>query len=145
MTWTAQNVQNVFWSPKQQTHPLQPFFDNTMFYYTLKFIISALIIVAVSEIAKRNSGVGALLASLPLTTLLAIIWMQIEGSPTVQIAELVEQVFWLVLPSLLFFLIFPLLLKQGVDFWLSLFLASSTTVTTYLVLLPLLRRFGVHL
>jgi hypothetical protein len=116
-----------------------------MIYYTLKFIISALIIVAVSEIAKRNSGIGALLASLPLTTLLAIIWMQFEGSPVVQIVELVEQVFWLVLPSLLFFIIFPLLLKQGVDFWLSLFLASTTTVTAYLVLLPILRRFGVHL
>ncbi len=116
-----------------------------MFYYALKLIVSALIIVAVSEIAKRNTGIGALLASLPLTTLLAIIWMQVEGSPTVQIAELVEQVFWLVLPSLLFFIIFPLLLKQGVDFWLSLFLASTTTVTTYLVLLPILRRFGVHL
>ncbi len=116
-----------------------------MFYYALKLIVSALIIVAVSEIAKRNTGIGALLASLPLTTLLAVIWMQIEGSPTVQIAELVEQVFWLVLPSLLFFLIFPLLLKQGMDFWLSLFLASTTTVTTYLVLLPILRRFGVHL
>jgi hypothetical protein len=116
-----------------------------MFYYTLKFIISALIIVAVSEIAKRNSGIGALLASLPLTTLLAIVWMRFDGSPVLQIAELVEQVFWLVLPSLLFFLIFPLLLKQGLDFWLSLFLASSTTVTTYLVLLPILRRFGVNL
>lgn len=116
-----------------------------MFYYALKLIVSALIIVAVSEIAKRNSGLGALLASLPLTTLLAIVWMQVENTPPVQIAELVEQVFWLVLPSLLFFLIFPLLLKQGVDFWLSLFLASTTTVTTYLVLLPILRRFGVNL
>lgn len=118
---------------------------HSIFYYTLKIIASALIIVAVSEIAKRNTGIGALLASLPLTTLLAIVWMQIEDSPTVQIAELVDQVFWLVLPSLLFFLIFPLLLKQGINFWLSLFLASTTTVTTYLVLLPILRRFGVHL
>lgn len=116
-----------------------------MFYYALKLIISALIIVAVSEIAKRNTGIGALLASLPLTTLLAVIWMQVEGSPASQIAELVEQVFWLVLPSLLFFLIFPLLLKQGLGFWLSLLLASTTTVTTYLVLLPILRRFGVNL
>jgi hypothetical protein len=116
-----------------------------MIYYAIKLIVSALIIVAVSEIAKRNSGIGALLASLPLTTLLAIIWMRFDGSPVLQIAELVEQVFWLVLPSLLFFLIFPLLLKQGVDFWLSLFLASITTVTTYLVLLPILRRFGVNL
>jgi hypothetical protein len=116
-----------------------------MFYYALKLIVSALIIVAVSEIAKRNTGIGALLASLPLTTLLAIIWMQFEGSPTAQIAELVEQVFWLVLPSLLFFIIFPLLLKQGVGFWLSLFLATTSTATTYLVLLPILRRFGVNL
>jgi hypothetical protein len=116
-----------------------------MFYYALKLIVSALIIVAVSEIAKRNTGIGALLASLPLTTLLAVIWMQIEGSPTVQIAELVEQIFWLVLPSLLFFIIFPLLLKQDMNFWLSLFLASTTTITAYLVLLPILRRFGVHL
>ena len=118
---------------------------HSIFYYTLKIIASALIIVAVSEIAKRNTGIGALLASLPLTTLLAIVWMQIEDSPTVQIAELVDQVFWLVLPSLLFFLIFPLLLKQGINFWLSLFLASTTTVTAYLVLVPILRRFGVHL
>ncbi|MDD1611063.1 MAG: DUF3147 family protein [Methylococcaceae bacterium] len=116
-----------------------------MFYYALKLIVSALIIVAVSEIAKRNSGVGALLASLPLTTLLAVIWMRIESVPSLQIAELVEQVFWLVLPSLLFFIIFPLLLKQGMDFWLSLFLASTTTITAYLVLLPILRRFGVNL
>jgi hypothetical protein len=116
-----------------------------MFYYVLKLIVSALIIVAVSEIAKRNTGIGALLASLPLTTLLAIVWMQIESTPSLQIAELVEQVFWLVLPSLLFFLIFPILLKQGVNFWLGLFLASTSTATTYLVLLPILRRFGVHL
>jgi hypothetical protein len=116
-----------------------------MFYYTLKFVISALIIVAVSEIAKRNSGVGALLASLPLTTLLAIVWMHFEGAEPLKIAELSSQVFWLVLPSLVFFLTFPLLLKQGLDFWLSLLLASSTTITVYFVLLPLLRRLGVQL
>lgn len=116
-----------------------------MFYYAIKIILSALIIVAVSEIAKRSSGFAALVASLPLTSLLAIIWMHVEGSQSLQIAEMVEQVFWLVLPSLVFFLIFPVLLKQGLDFWLSLFLASTTTITTYLVLLPILRRFGVNL
>lgn len=116
-----------------------------MLYYILKIFVSALIIVAISEIAKRNSGFAALLASLPLTSLLAIIWMHVEGSTDTKVAEMVEQIFWLVLPSLLFFLIFPLLLKQGLDFWLSLLLASTTTITTYLVLLPLLRRFGVNL
>lgn len=116
-----------------------------MIYYAIKLIFSALIIVAVSEISKRNTGVGALLASLPLTTLLAILWMRFENTAISQIIELTEQIFWLVIPSLLFFLIFPLLLKQGLNFWLSLVLASSTTITCYLVLLPLLRRFGVNL
>lgn len=99
----------------------------------------------VSEIAKRNSGFAALVAALPLTSLLAIVWMRIEGAQITQIAELSSQIFWLVLPSLLLFLLFPLLLKQGLAFWLSLGLASSATVLCYLIMIPLLRRFGVSI
>ena len=116
-----------------------------MFYYTLKILVSALLIVSISEIAKRNSGFGALLASLPLTSLLAMLWMHFEGVETDKIGELSQQIFWLVLPSLVLFLTFPLLLKQGLGFWLSLILSSSTTITVYFVLLPLLRRLGVQL
>jgi len=57
-----------------------------MLYYTLKFSVSALIIVLISEIAKRHSGFAALIASLPLTSLLAIIWLHIDGSESTQIA-----------------------------------------------------------
>jgi hypothetical protein len=116
-----------------------------MLYYTLKFSVSALIIVLISEIAKRHSGFAALIASLPLTSLLAIIWMHFDGAEATQIAALSGQVFWLVLPSLLFFLLFPVLIKQGLGFWLSLGLSATATITGYFVLLPLLRRLGVQL
>jgi hypothetical protein len=116
-----------------------------MLYYILKFFISALIIVLVSEIAKRNSSFAALVASLPLTSLLAIIWMHFDGAESKQIAELSSQIFWLVLPSLLLFLLLPILLKQGLGFWLSLGLSMTTTITCYFILLPLLRRLGVQL
>ncbi|MDD5461200.1 MAG: DUF3147 family protein [Methylococcales bacterium] len=116
-----------------------------MLYYILKFSISALIIVLVSEIAKRSSGFAALIASLPLTSLLAIIWLYIDGAELTQIAGLSGQIFWLVLPSLVFFLVLPLLLKQGLDFWSSLGLSATITITCYFALLPLLRRLGVQL
>lgn len=116
-----------------------------MFYYALKVAISAIVIVLISEISKRHSGVAALLAALPLTSLLAFVWMHIEGMESARIAELSGEIFWLVLPSLILFLLLPLLLKQGVSFWLSLAIAIFVTAASYLLLLPLLRKFGVQL
>ena len=116
-----------------------------MLYYALKVIISALIIVAISEIAKRSTGFAALVASLPLTSLLAFVWLHMEASRPERIAELSSQIFWLVLPSLLLFLLLPLLLKHGLSFWISLGLSVAATAGCYLALLPLLRRMGVTL
>ncbi|MBI3531120.1 MAG: hypothetical protein CK604_03435 [Curvibacter sp. PD_MW3] len=116
-----------------------------MLYYTLKVLLSALLIVAITEIAKRSSGFAALVASLPLTSLLAFIWLHVEGTPASEIAGLSSQIFWLVLPSLALFVLLPLLLRQGLGFWLSLGLASAATVVCYLAMLPLLRKFGVQL
>jgi hypothetical protein len=116
-----------------------------MLYYTIKFCISALIIVLISEIAKRHSGFAALLAALPLTSLLAMIWMYLDEVEVDQIAEFSSQIAWLVLPSLLFFLFFPVLIKQGLGFWFSLGLSATATITGYLLLLPMLRRLGVQL
>ncbi len=116
-----------------------------MFYYALKVIISALLIVAISEIAKRSTGFAALIASIPITSLLAFVWLQVEGSPSERIAELSGQIFWLVLPSLVLFLALPFLLKQGVNFWISLAISVAATAGCYLALLPLLRRVGVNL
>ena len=116
-----------------------------MLYYATKVVISALLIVAISEVAKRSSGFAALLASIPLTSLLAFVWLFFEGAKPAEIAELSSQVFWLVIPSLLLFVLLPILLKHGVDFWLSLGLSVAATAGCYLVMLPLLRRMGVGL
>src|SRR5450759_321544 len=116
-----------------------------MLYYALKVIISALLIVAISEVAKRSTGFAALVASLPLTSLLAFVWLHMEASPPERIAQLSSEIFWLVLPSLLLFLLLPLLLKHGLNFWVSLGLSVAATAGCYVALLPLLRRMGVSL
>ncbi len=116
-----------------------------MLYYAAKVLLSALVIVAVSEIAKRHSGFAALIAALPLTSLLAFVWLQLEGAGEARIVALSQQIFWLVLPSLVFFLILPWLLKLGAGFWLSLAGAGAATAGVYCAALPLLRKLGVSL
>ncbi len=116
-----------------------------MLYYATKVLVSALVIVAISEIAKRSTALAALVAALPLTSLLAFIWLHAEATPDARIAELANQIFWLVLPSLVLFLLLPVLLRHGMSFWLSLLLSTAATTGCYLALLPLLRRMGVGL
>ena len=116
-----------------------------MLIYIFKVVVSALLIVAISEISKRQSGVAALLASLPITSLLAFIWLYVETGKTEAIADLSGQIFWLVIPSLFLFLSLPALLRWGWGFWPSLATACCLTIGAYLLLLPLLRRFGVAL
>ncbi len=116
-----------------------------MLYYALKIAISAFVIVGVSEIAKRHSGLAALLAALPLTSLLAFVWLHVEGASSASIGDLSSQIFWLVLPSLVFFLVLPALLRFGINFWLSLLLSAAATAACYLAMLPWLRRAGVQL
>lgn len=116
-----------------------------MLYFALKVLISALLIATISEIARRHSGFAALVASLPLTSLLAFIWLHLEATPAAQIADLSYQIFWLVLPSLVLFLLLPVLLRAGLDFWFSLSISAAATIGCYFAFLPLLRRFGVNL
>jgi len=116
-----------------------------VFYYALKVALSAILIVAITEIAKRSSGFAALIAALPLTSLMAFVWLYVEGGAAARIGELSGQIFWLVLPSLVLFLLLPLLIKQGMGFWLSLVLSMAATAGCYLVMLPVLRKFGVQL
>jgi hypothetical protein len=113
-----------------------------MLYYGIKLLLSALIIVAVSELAKRQPTWGGLLASLPLVSLLAIVWLYLDTRSTQQVSELSLSIFWLVLPSLLFFLALPLALKQGLGFTVSLLLAMVVTVAGYGFTLAALKRFA---
>ena len=110
-------------------------------YYLLKIILSALILVAVSEIAKRSTAFAARLAAIPLTSLLAFVWLHLEGNSAEQIAQLSGQIFWLVLPSLILFLLFPALLRHDFGFWLSLTLAVAATAAAYLSFLFIVVNF----
>lgn len=85
-------------------------------YFILKVLISALVVAGVSELARRYSIWAALLASLPLTSILAFCWVYYENRNTEQLIALSHSIFWLVLPSLLLFILFPLFLKFGFKF-----------------------------
>lgn len=85
-------------------------------YFAIKVIITAIIVTAVSELSRRYTIWAALLASLPLTSILAFIWVYWDTQDTGKIIDLSYSVFWLVFPSLAFFLILPLLLKHGMAF-----------------------------
>jgi hypothetical protein len=102
-----------------------------MWHYLVKVLVTAIVVVAVSELAKRSSVWGALLASLPLTSVLAFVWLHLETGNSARIAELSHSIFWLVLPSLLLFLVLPVLLKAGWGFWPSLAAASAVTAGSY--------------
>lgn len=116
---------------------------EAVIYYAIKLCVSASLIVLISEIAKRSTGFAALIASLPLTSLLAFIWLGVEGAPPEKIAELSGQIFWLIVPSLVLFPLLAVLLRMGVNLWASLAIASAATAIAYLALVPLLRKFGL--
>jgi hypothetical protein len=116
-----------------------------MMYLVLKSLMSGVIIMAVSEIAKRSPALGALVASLPLVSLLAIIWLWRDTGDTNRIANHAEATFWYVIPSLPMFLVFPYMLRHGVGFWWALLAACTLTVVLYAVTVVVAARFGVRL
>jgi hypothetical protein len=112
-----------------------------MSQFLIKVLVSALLVAAVSEVARRSSLLGAVLASLPVTSLLAFIWLYRDTGDTVKVAALSADIFWLVLPSLVLFLLLPVLLKQGWNFWLSLGTSCAATALAYGVTTWALRWF----
>ena len=116
-----------------------------MWQYAVKVLVTATVVVAVAELGKRSSFWGALFASLPLTSLLAFIWLYIDTGSTASVAALSQSIFWLVLASLPLFLVLPLLLRSGVTFWPSFGVACALTVGAYVGLMWVLKRVGVRL
>ena len=116
-----------------------------MIYTLSKLLITSLVIVAISEISKRSSFIGALLASLPLISVFAMVWLYIDTKDVTKVSELASNVFWLVIPSLAFFISLPLLLKRGLDFYLSMGLSMLLTAGCYFLLIKVLLRFGIQL
>jgi hypothetical protein len=115
-----------------------------MLYATLKVLLTSVLVVAVSETAKRSALFGAVIASIPLTSVLAMIWLYIDTGDTEKVARLASGIFWLVLPSLVLFVSLPLLLRGGVEFYASLAISVGATVAAYFVMLYGLRLVGIE-
>jgi hypothetical protein len=116
-----------------------------MFYLAIKAALSGIIIAIVSEVAKRYPGFGALIASLPLVSLLGAIWLWHDKPDTGNMASHLEATFWFVLPSLPMFLLMPCLLRLGVSFWLSLVIGCALTIALYSAMTALGPRLGLRL
>lgn len=115
-----------------------------MTYYLIKLLISAALIVIISEISKRTGYLGGLIASLPLVSLLAIGWMWFETHDTAKIADFSRSVFWFVLPSLLFFVLLPWLMPK-LGFYTALAIACVATAAGYAVMAAALAKAGITL
>ena len=116
-----------------------------MIYLVVKTAISAIIIVMVSEVARRSAGLGALLASLPLVAVLSMIWLWRDTGDAARTASYSQATFWYVLPSLPMFLLIPVLLKRGFAFWPSLAAGCALTIVLYVGMAALLARWDVRL
>src|SRR5689334_7926119 len=116
-----------------------------MGYLILKALISGFLIAIASEVARRWPGWGALIVSLPLVSVLAMIWLWRDTRDPVRLAAHAEATFWFVLPSLPMFLLIPLMLRSGSAFWLALACGCALTVALYLVMIGVGPRLGLKL
>jgi hypothetical protein len=116
-----------------------------MLYLLIKWAISGAIVAAVSEIARRYPGWGGLVASLPLTSLLAMVWLWRDTGDPARVAELSISVIWFILPSLPLFIALPLLLRSGLGFWVSMALAVVGTMALYALMFWAAPKLGLKL
>lgn len=111
--------------------------------FLIKIVVSAFVVAGVAELGKRFTLAGAILASLPLTSILAMIWLYHDTGDTGKIIDLSRGIFWAVLPSLVFFLALPLMLRNGMGFGTSMILSSAVMALAYAVYGVILGKIGI--
>ncbi len=116
-----------------------------MGFLIIKYLVSAALVVAISEAAKRYSLLGALLASLPVVSILALLWLYFETHDAQAVAKFSLGVFWYVLPSLVLFALLPVLIRHGLALPWALAISSAATIAAFFVMSRILVRAGVQL
>ena len=116
-----------------------------MVYLAIKAALSGILIAVISEVAKRYPGFGGLIASLPLVSLLGMIWLWRDKPDALNMASHAEATFWFVLPSLPMFLLIPAMLRHGVGFWASLIAGCILTIALYSLMVWAGPRLGLRL
>jgi hypothetical protein len=118
---------------------------QAMLYLTTKAAISGILIAVASEVARRWPGWGALIVSLPLVSILAMLWLWRDTHNPARMADHVYATFWFVIPSLPMFLLIPCMLRQGYSFWTALFAGCALTVILYFCMIWMGPRIGIRL
>lgn len=116
-----------------------------MLYLLIKAAISGAIVAAVSEIARRYPGWGGLVASLPLTSLFAMLWLWRDTGDAERVAELSQSTIWFFIPSVPLFIVLPILLRSGLGFWLSIAIVVAGTLALYALMFWAAPRIGIKL
>lgn len=114
-------------------------------FFIVKTLVSAVIIAVIATVSKRYPGFGGLIASLPLVSVLGMIWLWLEKPDATNMEYHVESTFWFVLPSLPMFLAIPALMRRGAPFWPSLAIGCGLTVVLYSLMLWLAPKIGLKL
>jgi uncharacterized membrane protein (GlpM family) len=115
-----------------------------MIWIITKYLLTAAVVVTISELTKRSDRLGGLLAALPLVTILTLIWLYLENQSEQKIANHVRYTFWYVVPTLPMFLAFPWLLPR-LGFWLTLLASAVISIVSFVLFALILRRFGIEL
>ena len=115
-----------------------------MIYIFIKILITAIVVTLVSEIAKRSSLLAGLLASIPLTSFLAFIWLYWEKRDSQMVIDLSYSILLMVIPSFTFFIILPLALKFNNSFAVSMIFATISTIFAYWIFTLMLNKIGIN-
>lgn len=116
-----------------------------MLYLLIKASLSGAIVALVAEVSRRFPGLGGLIASLPLVSVLGMIWLWRDTRDPERLAAHAMGTFWFVLPSLPLFLVVPALLKRGLGFYPALAIGCALTVTLYAAMVWAAQKVGVRL
>jgi len=115
-----------------------------MAWIVTKYLLTAAVVVLVSEVAARNEKLGGLIAALPMVTFLALIWLHLENQPKEKISNHAWYTLWYVMPTLPMFLAFPFL-HERIGFWLTLAACTVITIACFVLLIHLLKLFGIDI
>lgn len=110
----------------------------------VKAVVSGVLIALASEAAKKWPLWGAVMVSIPLTSLLTAMWIHIETADVEKNATFLRNVFWAHLPTLVFFILCPILLRAGVNFWVSVAVSLFVTAIVFYAYSVFIRQFGIR-
>ena len=92
--------------------------------FLIKTAITIVLVLAASTLSRRPGLLGALVAALPLTSLLVLGWLYAETRDVQRVAAMSMDIFWFVLGGLLFFPVLSFSLKAGWHPWMCFALAG---------------------